>query len=178
MVPLMPRATAVWLIDNTRLTFEQIADFCNLHMIEIQAIADGEVASLKGFDPIANGQLTLEDIKLCEADANARLKIRPSVTADDILGKQKKRYVAVSKRQDRPDAIAWFVRHYPQVSDSKICQLLGTTRATILAVRNKTHWNSANIKPKNPVHLGICSQAEIDMVLKFYGATEESAEQS
>lgn len=176
MVPLMPKATAVWLIENTHLSFEQIANFCNLHMIEIQAIADGEVANLKGFDPIANGQLTLEEIKRCETDETQRLTIRPALTADDILGKKKNRYVAVSKRQDRPDAIAWFVRYYPQVSDSKICQLLGTTRATIQAVRNKTHWNTAHIKPKNPVQLGICTQAEIDMVLKFYGALDAASE--
>lgn len=176
MSPLMPRATAVWLIDNTTLTFEQISDFCNLHMIEIQSIADGDVAALKGFDPIANGQLSLDEIHRCEEDSKLRLKLNPVVTADSVLGKKRKKYVAVSKRQDRPDAIAWFVRFYPNVPDAKICELLGTTRATIQAVRSKTHWNSNNIKPKNPVLLGICAQQEIDQIVKFYGETNEATE--
>ncbi|MBP9752787.1 MAG: DUF1013 domain-containing protein [Proteobacteria bacterium] len=165
MILLMPKATAVWLIENTSLTFSQIAEFCNLHIIEVQAIADGEVASLIGFDPIANGQLDLAEIERCEKDEDAKLQLKVALTADMILGKKKKRYVALSKRQDRPDAIAWFVRYYPHISDAKICELLATTKATVQSIRLKTHKNSANIKPKNPVHLGICSQSEIDALL-------------
>jgi hypothetical protein len=176
MSVLMPRATAVWLIENTGLTFDQIADFCNLHIIEVQAIADGEVSSLMGFDPIVNGQLTIEEIEICEKDSDARLHQKIAVTADSILGKKKKRYVAVSKRQDRPDAIAWFVRFYPQIPDKEISDILGTTKKTIQSIRTKTHKNSANIKPRNPVQLGICSQAELDkLVINYKLQQEETA---
>lgn len=173
MQPLMPKATAVWLIDNTSLTFEQIADFCQLHIIEIKAIADGDVQNLKGFDPIANGQITMADIKACEEDPKLRLETMKIVTADDILKKKKRKYVAVSKRQDRPDAIAWFLKYYPTIPDAKVCEMLGTTRLTINAVREKKHWNSNNIKPKNPVQLGICTQAEMDALIEKYCHNEE-----
>ncbi len=177
MSVLMPKATAVWLIENTGLTFSQIAEFCNLHIIEVQAIADGEVGSLMGFDPISNGQLTQEEIARCEADETARLAQRAALTADMVLGKKKKKYVAMAKRQDRPDAIAWFVRYYPHIPDSKISEILGTTKKTIQAVRTKTHHNTANIKPKSPVQLGICSQNEIDTLLQRYPMTEEQVAQ-
>jgi hypothetical protein len=166
--PLMPKATAIWLIENTALTFEQIANFCGMHVIEIQAIADGDVSSrMIGLNPVTNGQLSMEEINRCESDPSQELEIIPPVTPDDVLGK-KKRYVAVSKRQDRPDAIAWLVKYYPTLPDVQIASLLGTTKLTITAVRNKTHWNSQNIKPKSPVMLGMCSQAELDKVLEKY----------
>jgi hypothetical protein len=177
MAPLMPKATAVWLIDNTCLTFDQIADFCQLHIIEINAIADGEIDRLRGFDPIVNGQLSMEDIKACEEDPTARLKQKKIITADDILKNKKRKYVAVSKRQDRPAAIAWFLKYYPSIPDGKICEMLGTTRNTIDSVRNKTHWNSNNIKPKNPVQLGICTQIEMDILIDRYNGGR-SAEQA
>jgi hypothetical protein len=162
-LPLMPKATAVWLVENTSLSFEQIADFCGLHSLEIQAIADGEASfNMVGLDPIASSQLSAEEIKRCEADATARLTMRPVVTADSVLGKKKGRYTPVSKRQDRPDGIAWLLKFYPTLSESKICTLVGTTRETIKAVKTKTHWNSANIKPRNPVQLGLCSQPDLE----------------
>jgi len=175
-VTLMPKATAVWLIDNTTLTFEQIATFCNLHIIEVQAIADGDVSSLKGFDPIISGQLTLEEIERCQNDPASRLVARPQSTAEELLGKKKKKYVAVSKRQDRPDAIAWFVRYYPQIPDGAICDILGTTKKTVHAVRSKTHRYSSIIKPKNPVILGICTQNELDLLVKKFGQVNTDAE--
>lgn len=166
--PLMPKATAIWLIENTSLAFDQIADFCGMHTIEVQAIADGEVSTnLIGLNPVTNGQLTLEEIQRCETDPTQDLQLVPPVTPDDVLGK-KKRYIAVSKRQDRPDAIAWLVKYYPTFPDSQIARLLGTTKATIAAVRNRTHWNSANIKPKSPALLGICTQAQLDKILEKY----------
>lgn len=165
-LPLMPKATAVWLVENTSLSFEQIADFCGLHSLEIQAIADGEASfNMVGLDPVASSQLSADEIKRCEADPMARLAMRPVVTADSVLGKKKGRYTPVSKRQDRPDGIAWLLKFHPHLSESKICTLVGTTRETIKAVKTKTHWNSANIKPRNPVQLGLCSQAELDEAL-------------
>jgi uncharacterized protein len=166
--PLMPKATAIWLIENTALSFAQIADFCGLHAIEIQAIADGGVSThLVGLNPLTNGQLSSDEIARCEADSTQRLAIIPPVTPEDVLGK-KKRYIAVSKRQDRPDAIAWLVKFYPTLSDTQITRLLGTTKATIAAVRNKTHWNAQNIKPKSPALLGICTQAQLDEIIERY----------
>ncbi len=161
-LPLMPKATAVWLVENTALSFQQIADFCGLHALEIQAIADGEVASgIVGQDPIANGQVTRAEIERCEADEDARL----SIIVTDYLqpAKQKgARYTPVSKRQDRPDAVSWLLKHHPDLSDAQICKLIGTTKPTIQSVREKTHWNAANIKPRNPVTLGLCSEADLE----------------
>ncbi|HLD95333.1 MAG TPA: cell cycle transcriptional regulator TrcR [Alphaproteobacteria bacterium] len=163
--PLMPKATAVWLIDNTSLTFEQIADFCGLHIIEVQTLADSEVVGMAGMDPLASGQLSKEEIERCEKDQNARLELLPPVSADSILGKRAGKYTMLSKRQERPDAIAWVLKHYPLLSDSQICKLLATTKPTVQAVRSKTHWNSPNIKPKNPISMGLCTQEELDSVL-------------
>ena len=174
--PLMPKATAVWLIENTCLTFEQIADFCALHIIEVNAIADEDSQNLKGFDPIVNGQVSADDIKACEADPSMGLQAKKIVTADDILKKKKRKYIAVSKRQDRPSAIAWFLKYYPSVPDNKLCEILGTTRATINAVRNKTHWNTNNIKPKSPSQLGICTQKEVDSLVSHYSRLKEGEE--
>jgi hypothetical protein len=165
---LMPKATAVWLVDNTSLTFEQIADFCGLHPLEVKGIADGEVArDIRGADPIANGQLSREELDAAQKDPNYRMKAQKSRHAE-LLKPVKKapRYMPVSRRQDRPDAIAWFLRNHPEVPDSQISRLLGTTKATIDQVRNRTHWNSANIKPVDPVTLGLATQLELDAVVR------------
>ena len=161
--PLMPKATAVWLIDKTALTFDQIAEFVGMHPLEIQAIADGEVAQgIIGYDPIANGQLTREEIQRCETDSEARLQILRAVSHLPKSKGKGGRYTPVSKRNDRPDAIAWLLRNFPQVSEATIVKLLGTTKETIAKVRDKTHWNSANIKPRDPVILGLCTQSELN----------------
>jgi len=165
---LMPKATAVWLVDNTSLTFDQIADFCGLHPLEVKGIADGEVArDIRGADPIANGQLSREELDKAQADDRYRMKAQKSRHAE-LLKPVKKapRYTPVSRRQDRPDAIAWFIRNHPEVADSQIARLLGTTKATIEQVRNRSHWNSANIKPVDPVTLGLATQLELDAVVK------------
>ncbi|MFN3520979.1 MAG: DUF1013 domain-containing protein [Phenylobacterium sp.] len=165
---LMPKATAVWLVDNTSLTFEQIADFCGLHPLEVKGIADGEVArDIRGADPIANGQLAREELDAAQANSSYRMKAQKSRHAE-LLKPVKKapRYTPVSRRQDRPDAIAWFLRNHPEVQDSQIARLLGTTKATIDQVRNRTHWNSANIKPVDPVTLGLATQLELDAVVR------------
>ncbi len=165
---LMPKATAVWLVDNSSLTFEQIADFCGLHTLEVKGIADDEVArDIRGADPISNGQLTREELDAAQADPNYRLRAQKSRHAE-LLKPPKKtpRYTPVSRRQDRPDAIAWFVRNHPEISDALIAKTLGTTKATIEQVRNRTHWNAANIKPVDPVSLGLVSQLELDALVK------------
>jgi uncharacterized protein len=165
---LMPKATAVWLVDNTSLTFDQIADFCGLHPLEVKGIADGEVArDIRGADPIANGQLSRDELDAAEKDPAYRMKPQKSRHAE-LLKPVKKapRYTPVSRRQDRPDAIQWFLRNHPEVPDSQIARLLGTTKATIDQVRNRTHWNSANIKPVDPVTLGLATQLELDAVVR------------
>ena len=156
-LPLMPKATAVWLIDKTALTFTQIADYCGMHPLEIQAIADGEVAQgINGYDPVANSQVTAEEIARCEKDPDARLKMSP-VTTHTPKKQKGARYTPVAKRNDRPDGIAFILRHYPQLSEAQLIKLLGTTKDTIQKVRDRQHWNSANIKPARsgdpgPVH--------------------------
>ena len=161
-LPLMPKATAVWLIDKTALTFTQIADFCGMHPLEIQAIADGEVAQgIVGYDPVANSQVTLAEIHRCEADADARLKLLPTNLPQPKRMKGA-RYTPVAKRNDRPDGIAYLMRNFPQLSETQIGKLMGTTKETIHKVRDRTHWNSANIKPRDPVILGLCSQGDLN----------------
>lgn len=165
-LPLMPKATAVWLIEKTALTFTQIAEFCSMHPLEVQAIADGEVAQgIVGYDPVANGQLTAEEIRRCEADPNARLKLLAPVHP---LPRRHSgaHYTPVAKRNDRPDAIAYLLRHHPQLTDAQISKLLGTTKETIQKVRERTHWNSANIKPRDPVFLGLCSQGDLNAAVE------------
>ena len=164
--PLMPKATAVWLVENTALTFKQIADFCGLHILEIQAIADEEVAvGMQGLDPITNGQLTKDEIALCEADPSAKLAmIRNDIPQPSARGKGP-RYTPLSKRQDKPDAIAWLLRHYPELSDAQIGRLIGTTKPTINAVRDRSHWNSPNLKPRSPVELGLCKHDDLRFAL-------------
>ena len=161
--PLMPKATAVWLVENTALTFAQIADFCKLHTLEIQGIADGEVAiGIKGLDPVANGQLESGEIERCAADPQARLKPKKSTHPAPAARTKGPRYVPVSKRQDKPDGIAYLLRFYPELSDAQISKLIGTTKPTINAIRDRSHWNISNIRPKDPVTLGLCKQIDLD----------------
>jgi hypothetical protein len=161
-LPLMPKATAVWLIEKTALTFTQIADFCGMHPLEVQAIADGEVAQgIVGYDPVANGQVTAAEIARCEKDTEARLKLAP--TALPAPKRQRgARYTPVAKRNDRPDAIAFVLRNFPQLTEAQVGKLLGTTKDTIQKVRDRTHWNSTNIKPRDPVILGLCTQTDLN----------------
>ena len=172
---LMPKATAVWLVDNTSMTFEQIADFAGLHPLEVKGIADGEVArDIRGADPIANGQLTREELDKAQTDPSYRMKAQKSRHAELLKPiKKAPRYTPVSRRQDRPDAIAWFVRNHPEVTDAQVAKTLGTTKATIDQVRDRTHWNSANIKPVDPVTLGLITQLELDALVKL--AAEKKA---
>jgi len=165
-LPLMPKATAVWLVDHTMLTFEQVSEFCGLHGLEVQAIADGEVApGMQGLDPTVNGQLTKEEIRRCESDPSARLEMsKPTVPLPKSRQKGT-RYTPISKRQDRPDAIAWLLRSHPELSDAQISRLIGTTKPTITAVREKTHRNISSITPQSPIYLGLCSASELEKMV-------------
>jgi hypothetical protein len=160
---LMPKATAVWLVDNTSLTFEQIADFCKLHPLEVKAIADGEAAQgIKGMDPVITGQLSREEIARAEGDPAHRLKLQePKVRVPESKRKGP-RYTPLSKRQDRPNAILWLVRNHPELKDAQISRLVGTTKSTIEQIRERRHWNSSNLVPMDPVTLGLCSQIDLD----------------
>ena len=164
--PLMRKATAVWLLDNTTLTFRQIATFCGLHELEVSGIADGEVAGgIRGIDPIINSQLTAEEIQKCEANADLDLKLYKNPAA---VGEKKSRgpkYTPLSKRQDKPAAIAWLVKFHPKISDGQISKLIGTTKNTIKAIRERTHWNINNLTPTDPVILGLCKQIELQKIL-------------
>lgn len=174
--PLMPKATAVWLVENTSLTFEQIADFCGLHPLEVQAIADGEVSTLQGLDPVANGQTTREDIERCEKDPNARLRLAEKAIPVPLVKHRGPRYTPISKRGDKPNAIAWLLKNHPELSDGQIAKLVGTTKPTINAVRDRTHRNIQEIKPQHPVTLGLCTVAELEEAVaraqKRRGTTE------
>src|SRR6266699_3863313 len=163
--PLMPKATAVWLVENTALSFDQIADFCKLHPLEVKAIADGDAAQgIKGLDPVLTGQLTREEIEKAEGDPEYRLKILDSkVRLPEAKRKKGPRYTPVSRRQDRPNAILWLVRNHPELKDSQIMRLVGTTKSTIQAIRERTHWNASNLQPMHPVTLGLCSQIDLDL---------------
>ena len=162
--PLMPHATASWLVDNTSLTFEQIAEFCGLHILEVQAIADDTAATkLTGRDPLRAGELTQDEIDRAQSDESYRLRMQKE--PDKITRTKGPRYTPVSKRQDKPDGIAWIIRNHPEVTDGQISKLIGTTRSTIAAIRDRSHWNIANIQPKDPVTLGLCSQRELDAVV-------------
>ncbi len=162
-LPLMPKATAVWLVDNTTLSFKQIAEFCGLHELEVNGIADGEVAAgIKGADPVQNGQLDEDEIKRCEANSKARLKLKYNPAAEGERKRKGPRYTPLSRRQDRPAAIAWLVKFHPELSDGQISKLIGTTKPTIQSIRERTHWNIANIAPVDPVALSLCSQMELD----------------
>ncbi|MBX3509466.1 MAG: DUF1013 domain-containing protein [Parvibaculum sp.] len=166
--PLMPKATAVWLVENTSLTFDQVAEYCGLHVLEVKGIADGDVAQgIKGMDPVASGQLTRAEIERCQNDPDARLQASESkYKLPPIAPRKGPRYTPVSRRQDRPDAIAWLLRNHPELTDAQISKLVGTTKPTIQSIRDRSHWNSANIKPVDPVTLGLCSQIELDAVVQ------------
>lgn len=175
--PLMPKATAVWLIDNTALSFEQIADFCQLHVLEVQAIADGEVSTgMQGFDPIANGQLSRDEIDRCSPDPSLRLEIQKSVLPKPATKSKGPKYVPISKRGDKPDAIAWLLKHHPELKDSQVAKLVGTTKDTINKVRDRTHWNSQHITARHPVLLGLCPQRDLEAAVVKSGGTTASAE--
>src|SRR6266849_3901555 len=166
LAPLMPKATAVWLVENTSLTFEQIADFCGLHPLEIQPIAAGEVANqMQGLDPVANGQTTTEEIARCQADPQARLNLSAQALPPQLFRHKGPRYTPIAKRQDKPDAIAFLLKSYPEMTEAQISKLIGTTKPTIAAVRDRTHWNSTNIKPRHPVGLGLCTMEELDAAI-------------
>jgi uncharacterized protein len=162
--PLMPKATAVWLVENTSLTFDQIADFCKLHPLEVKGIADGEVAAgIRGHDPITSGQLSREEIAKGEADPRHRLNLFVSkIKIPEIKRPRGPRYTPLSRRQDRPNAILWLVRNHPELKDAQIMRLVGTTKTTLKAIRERTHWNSAALAPMDPVTLGLCSQIDLD----------------
>ena len=166
-LPLMPKATAVWLIENTRLSFDQIAEFCGMHPLEVKGIADGEVAmGIKGISPIQSGQLMQEEITRCEVDPKLRLRLETSLA--DTIEKQKLansknvKYTPVARRENKPNAIAWLLKHCPEMTAKQIARLVGSTTPTVVSIKDRTHWNIANITPKDPVLLGICSQANLN----------------
>ena len=173
--PLMPKATAVWLVDNTSLTFEQIAEFCGLHVLEVKGIADGDVAhGIKGMDPISSGQLSREEIARAELDPSHRLKLsEPKVEVPEVKTKRGPRYTPVSRRQDRPNAILWLLKNHSELKDSQIMRLVGTTKPTIIAIRERSHWNSPNLQAQDPVTLGLCSQIDLDAEVKKAAARLE-----
>lgn len=174
-LPIMTKATAVWLIDNTTLTFRQIAEFCGLHELEVSGIADGEVAvGIKGFDPIANNQLTQDEIDRCEKDPKTRLQLKYNPAAEGETKRKGPRYTPLSKRQDRPSAIAWLVKFHPELSDGQIGKLVGTTKPTIQSIRDRSHWNISNIQPVDPVALGLCRQIELDSAIAKAAKKKES----
>ncbi len=170
-VPLMPKATAVWLVDNTALTFDQIAEFCQLHELEVKGIADGDVAQgIRGMDPVSNDQLTRDEIERGQNDPGHKLQLsKASIEIPEVKTKKGPKYTPLSRRQDRPTAIAWLVRNHPELRDSEIMKLVGTTKPTIQAIRDRTHWNSSNLQPQDPVILGLCSQIELDGMVKKAG---------
>ena len=166
-LPLMPKATAIWLVDNTSLSFRQIGDFCGMHELEIKGIADGEVGvGIKGLNPITSGQLTKDEIDRCADNEDESLKIiENEISEKTEQSKKKKKYTPLSKRQDRPDAVYWLIRNHPELKDSQVARLVGSTKNTIDAIRKRTHWNMANIRPQDPIGLGICRQVELDEAL-------------
>ena len=170
--PLMPKATAVWLVENTGLTFDQIGEFCGLHPLEVQGIADGDVATgIQGQDPVVMGELTREEITKAEEDSNYRMQMAQAALEHIAMTNKKKkgaRYTPIARRQDKPEAIAWMIKNHPYIPDSKIVKLIGTTKKTIEAIRDRTHWNINNIKPKDPVLLGLCLQTNLDALVEKY----------
>ena len=174
--PLMAKATAVWLVDNTTLSFQQVADFCGLHELEIQGIADGDVAAgVKGFDPIANNQLDQIEIDRAQTDDTYRMKLKFNAAAIGEEIRRGPRYTPLSKRQDRPAAILWLVRFHPELTDGQVGKLVGTTKPTILSIRERTHWNIGSIQPIDPVALGLCRQSELDAAVQV-AARKKAAE--
>ena len=175
---LMPKATAVWLVENTALTFDQVAGFCELHPLEVQGIADGDVAiGITGLDPISNGQLTRDEIAACEADPPRKLTLAESTMPAPKVRAQGPRYTPVAKRHDRPNAIAWLLRYHPELTDGQVSKLVGTTKPTINAIRDRTHWNISNLKLEDPVSLGMCSQIELDQAVAKAAARQRARDQ-
>ena len=177
--PLMPKATAVWLVENTALTFDQIAEFCSLHPLEVKGIADGDVAQgIRGMDPIMSGELTRTELEAAEHNSEHALKLNQTIVElPEITTKKQKKYTPLSRRQDRPAAIAWLVRNHPELKDSEVIRLVGTTKSTIESIRNRTHWNIGNIQPQDPVVLGLCTQIELDkLVLRAAKRVEREAQ--
>jgi uncharacterized protein len=174
---LMPKATAVWLVDNTSLSFEQIAAFCGLHPLEVQGVADGDVAGgIMGVNPVQNGQLTREEIEKAEADPAYRMKVSdPKVRVAATTKRKGPRYTPISRRNERPNAIRWLLRNHPELKDAQIMRLVGTTKSTIDSVRDNSHWNSSNIQPMDPVTLGLCSQIDLDLEVKRAAAKAGTA---
>ena len=166
--PLMPKATAAWLVENTALTFEQIADFCQMHLLEVKGIADGDVASgIKGMDPISSGQLTREEIQRAEKNPSHKLKLAEArFEMPQVKPKRGPRYTPTSRRHERPNAVLWLLRNHPELKDSQIMRLVGTTKPTILQIRDRSHWNASNLQPQDPVTLGLCSQVDLDAEVK------------
>jgi len=168
--PLMPKATAVWMIDNTLLTFKQIAGFCGIHELEVKGIADGEVATgIMGVDPVTSGQLDKEEIERCSKDPNTKLQIKLSAAYEAVNKGKKKgaKYTPIARRQDKPDAIYWLLKNYPEIKDATIIKLVGTTKSTVAAMRDRSHWNMPNIRQRDPVLLGICSQVDLDRAIEL-----------
>jgi uncharacterized protein len=181
LVPLMPHATAAWLVDNTALSFSQIAEFCGLHILEVQAMADDMTGTkYTGRDPVRAGELTMDEIEKGQADEDYALQI--SKGPEQVRRTKGPRYTPVSKRQDKPDGIAWLLRNHPEISDGAICKIIGTTRNTITAIRERSHWNISEIQPKDPVTLGLCSQRELDAIVaraaKKAGLQDKAADDS
>jgi len=176
--PIMARATAVWLVDNTTLSFKQIADFVGMHELEVQGIADGDVAAgVKGFDPITNNQLTQDEIDAAQSNPMHKLKLKFNASAQGEEKRRGPRYTPLSKRQDRPASILWLVKFHPELNDAQISKLVGTTKPTIQAIRERTHWNISNIQPIDPVALGLCKQSELDAIVQK-AAAKKAAEGS
>ncbi len=179
-LPLLPKATAVWLVDNTTLTFDQISDFCGMHPMEVQGIADGEVAAgIIGKSPVLASQLSKDEIARCENDDKASLKLLAAAEKyikSNQEKKKKSRYTPVARRQDKPDAIAWIIKHCPDVKDSQLTKLIGTTKNTIAAIREKSHWNWGNITPRDPVLLGLCKQIDLNKMVEKVNADREKEE--
>jgi hypothetical protein len=173
--PIMTKATAVWLVDNTTITFKQIADFVGLHELEVQGIADGDVAAgVKGFDPVANNQLTQAEIDRAEADPQHKLTLKHNPAAEGEEKRRGPRYTPLSKRQDRPNSILWLVKFHPELTDAQISRLVGTTKPTIQSIRERTHWNISNMEPIDPVALGLCKQSELDAAVQKANAKRTS----
>lgn len=176
VLPLMPKATAVWLIENTTLSFDQIADFCGMHPLEVQGVADGEVAiGIVGKSPVDSGQLTMDEVRRCEKDADARLTLAGDARKYMATRAKGSRYTPVARRQDKPDAIAWLLKTHPELADAQIVRLIGTTKSTIEAIRSKSHWNSQNIKAKDPVMLGLCTQVDLEATVEKARKAAENA---
>ncbi|MGP1254496.1 MAG: DUF1013 domain-containing protein [Kiloniellales bacterium] len=166
-LPLMPKATAVWLVENTALTFDQIAAFCGMHPLEVQGIADGEVAiGIQGMDPVASNQLDKTELERAQQDSSYRMKLLKQDLPQPAKRTKGPRYTPVAKRQDKPDGIAWLLRFHPELKDSQVAKLIGTTKNTIGAVRDRSHWNSPNIRPKDPVLLGLCTQSDLNVAVE------------